>query len=232
MSASPPSADHVMGASNEEAPANTGGGEVIAPPDTNDNSATATATATSGHVGSAGSGSTTPIPVKPALTHRSKKKNGSPNSKKSHGGKGKERHLKWDEAKIREHDKERGTRMKIEEPDTPYNHAYDSGNETDGSASSAKNNSKTQISWDALTNKLEAHAAVKDAYPSSPSSHGGDLSEREQEERDRELKKMEFKEHRKRHYNEMELVRRFRAQHPDDDEDDEDDDDDADDEKE
>ena len=176
-----------------------------------------------------------PPPAKPALaTHRSKKKNGSPNgTKKSH--KKVDRHLKWDEEKIREHDKERGTRMKIEEPNTPYNHSYDSGNETDGSASSARNNSntsKTQISWDALTNKLEAHAAVRDAYPSSPSSHGGDLSEREQEERDRELKRLEFKEHRKRHYNEMELVRRFRAQHPDDDADDEDEEDDADDEKE
>jgi protein phosphatase inhibitor 2 len=167
------------------------------------------------------------IPVKPALAHKSKKKNGSP---KKSSNKKSDRHLKWDEAKIREHDKERGTRMKIEEPNTPFNHAYDSGNETDGSASSARNNSKTQISWDALTNKLEAHAAVTDAYPSSPSSYGGDMSEHEHEERDKERKKMEFEEHRKRHYNEMELVRRFRAQHPDEEDDDEDDD--ADDEKE
>ena len=29
------------------------------------------------------------------------------------------------------------------------------------------------------------------------------------------MRKLEFKEHRKRHYNEMELVRQFRQQHPD-----------------
>lgn len=192
-------------------------------PDENGDSETAAAAAVGG----------AHAPVKPALaTHKSKKKNGSPSGTKKSHKKG-DRHLKWDEAKIREHDKERGTRMKIEEPNTPFNHSYDSGNETDGSASSARNNSKTQISWDALTNKLEAHAAVRDACPSSPSSHGGDVSERDQDEHDTELKKMEFKEHRKRHYNEMELVRRFRAQHPDgDDADNEDEDDDADDEKE
>ena len=29
------------------------------------------------------------------------------------------------------------------------------------------------------------------------------------------MRTLEFKEHRKRHYNEMELVRQFRQQHPD-----------------
>ena len=30
--------------------------------------------------------------------------------------------IRWDEAVIEEHDKLRGTRMKIDEPDTPYEH--------------------------------------------------------------------------------------------------------------
>lgn len=30
--------------------------------------------------------------------------------------------IKWDEPTIKEHDKLRGTRMKIDEPDTPYEH--------------------------------------------------------------------------------------------------------------
>lgn len=131
--------------------------------------------------------------VKPALKHGKKKKS-------------KKKDLKWDEAKIKEHDKLRGTRMKIEEPNTPYHH-YDSGSETDGSHNANKN--QPELSWDHLQNKLDAAAAARDAYPSSPSSHGDTA-----EERQTELKKLEFKEHRKLHYNEMELVRKFRQAHP------------------
>mmetsp|Transcript_9869 Transcript_9869/g.26212 ORF Transcript_9869/g.26212 Transcript_9869/m.26212 type:complete len:152 (-) Transcript_9869:17-472(-) len=39
--------------------------------------------------------------------------------KNKHEG-GQRPHLTWDEETIAEHDKERGTRMKIDEPDTPY----------------------------------------------------------------------------------------------------------------
>lgn len=144
-------------------------------------------------------GSNTPdmdaAPVKPALKHGDK-------PRRSKGA------LKWDEAKIEEHDKLRGTRMKIEEPNTPY-HNYDSGSETDGSQSGHK---EKELSWDHLQNKLEGVAAAREAYPSSPSSHGGD--EVVEEHRQKEMKEIEFKEHRKRHYNEMELVRKFRQEHP------------------
>ena len=142
----------------------------------------------------------------------------------------KARALTWDEAKIEEHDKLRGTRMKIDEPNTPFAH-YDSGSETDASVSSAKGaKDHHKISWDALTNKLDAHAAAVALYPpSSPSSHGGATTDEEDEEskkdrQRREMKKLAFQEHRKKHYNEMELVRRFRQDHADDDDDDEDND--------
>lgn len=140
--------------------------------------------------------------VKPAL-----KKN------KKSGGKQKKA-LKWDEEVIEEHDLLRGTRMKIDEAKTPYTH-YDSGQESDGSHSQPKSpmNQKNALSWDTLQNKLDSVAAVRDAYPSSPSSHGGDQSDAE-EERKREMRNLEFKEHRKRHYNEMELVKKFRQEHP------------------
>lgn len=74
---------------------------------------------------------------------------------------------------------------------------------------------KNTLNWDQLQNKL---TDVATNYPSSPSSFGGgDFSD--------EDRKLEFLEHRKKHYNEMELVRKFRAEHPDDmDEDDDDDD--------
>jgi len=168
------------------------------------------------------------------------------NPKKKKKAKKKNRTLKWDEAKIEEHDKLRGTRMKIEEPNTPFAASYyDSGSETDCSMTSRGNNSVSsanannngsgsKISWDALTNKLEAHAAVATMYPpSSPSSHGGNTTEdndrgnctteddeaedpaTKRERQRREMRRLEFQEHRKRHYNEMEVVRRFRRDHPD-----------------
>jgi protein phosphatase inhibitor 2 len=132
---------------------------------------------------------------------------------KKHAGKkkSKKKDLKWDEAKIAEHDELRGTRMKIDEPNTPFAH-YDSGSETDGSHNANKNT--PELSWDHLQNKLDAAAAARDAYPSSPSSHGDVDNPDAEEDRKKELKEMEFKEHRKRHYNEMELVRQFRHDHP------------------
>jgi len=154
----------------------------------------------------------------------------------------KNRTLKWDEAKIQEHDQLRGTRMKIEEANTPFAY-YDSGSETDGSFNSARgsrhgNGSSSSsnhhhhhhhkpkqksvgISWDALTNKLEAHAAVVQGQvsPSSSVHYSTDedvATEHQKRERQRqELKRLEFQEHRKRHYNEMEVLRRFRRDHPD-----------------
>ncbi|CAB9528815.1 expressed unknown protein (Partial), partial [Seminavis robusta] len=62
--------------------------------------------------------------------------------------------------------------------------------------------------------RLDSVAAVQDAFPSSPSSHGGDPPD-EDDDRQKEMRKLEFREHRKRHYNEMELVRQFRQEHPD-----------------
>jgi protein phosphatase inhibitor 2 len=190
-------------------------------------------------------------PVKPAL---SVSKDGKKKSGRTGQGGGRKKgdiHLKWDEAKIKEHDELRGTRMKIDEPNTPY-HQYDSGSETDGSIHSARHLHKREddddyrtISWDTLQNKLEAHAAVREAYPSSPSSYGGGggdpsgsaKSGGEDEEKEdpdaraarmkEELKELEFKEHRKRHYNEMELVRRYRQEHANDDDDMDDDEDDT-----
>jgi protein phosphatase inhibitor 2 len=170
--------------------------------------ATSTATATTGIL----------TDVKPALI--------TDKSKRRHQSKKQAPHLKWDEKAIEEHDQLRGTRMKIDEPNTPYTH-YDSGSETDGSASRPKSpvtqkNNQHNLQWDHLERKLDSVAAVRDAYPSSPSSHAsggdGDMEEGEAqdpEERKAEMKELEFKEHRKRHYNEMELVRKFRQEHPD-----------------
>lgn len=131
----------------------------------------------------------------------------------------KERHLKWDEKAIEEHDQLRGTRMKIDEPKTPFTQ-YDSGAESDSSArQKSPGHQRVTLSWDVLQTKLDSVAAVRSAFPHSPgSSHAGEADQwDEEEEWKKEERLLAFKEHRKRHYNEMEAVRRFRQErHPDD----------------
>mmetsp|Transcript_7095 Transcript_7095/g.21187 ORF Transcript_7095/g.21187 Transcript_7095/m.21187 type:complete len:239 (-) Transcript_7095:197-913(-) len=149
----------------------------------------------------------------------------------------KKKYLKWDEHAIEEHDLLRGTRMKIDEPNTPYAH-YDHHDEhsDDGSAKHPRTPPEQQLqegqcltqNWDKLEAKLTSVAAARDAYPSSPSASsrdGGSVHSDEEEARRRRHHELEFKMHRKHHYNEMELVRRFREQHPDDEDDDDADDD-------
>ena len=148
--------------------------------------------------------------VKPALKKEIKLRSNS-----------KDKHLKWDEQVIEEHDLLRGTRMKIDEPNTPYTY-YDSGAESDDSRrSKSPANQKQLISWDNLQTRLDSVAAVREQFPQSPSSHAEtDQSDAEgaaltTADPKSEMRSLEFKEHRKRHYNEMELVRQFRQQHPD-----------------
>lgn len=157
-----------------------------------------------------GSGTHTPShggTVKPAL-----KKDPAPNTAVDQ----EKKHLKWDEKAIEEHDQLRGTRMKIDEPNTPYTH-YDSGAESDGSGRpKSPAHQRPTLSWDVLQTKLDSVAAVREVYPSSPSSHAETDHSDVEEDRQREMRDMEFKEHRKRHYNEMDAVRKFRQDHDDD----------------
>jgi hypothetical protein len=72
--------------------------------------------------------------------------------------------LTWDEETIAEHDKERGTRMKIDEPDTPYLPPYDfSQEDEDGSFQEAE-------SEGTLEGTLEGGAAAAAAAPPLPSA--------------------------------------------------------------
>jgi len=151
----------------------------------------------------------TKIEVKPVL------KKQSLIGKKS--GARKKKALKWDEHAIVEHDQLRGTRMRIDEPNTPYNYdsyeSDDSARHKSPSDGTGKPNPQG-LNWDALESKLAEAAA---ACPSSPSASSDDAE-----------KKRRFQIHRKEHYNEMEAVRNFRLKCGDS----MDEDDDADDEKE
>ena len=151
------------------------------------------------------------VKVKPALKTESRKKN---SADRASGDK----HLKWDEQAIEEHDQLRGTRMKIDEPNTPYTH-YDSGAESDDSRRpKSPANQKQTLSWDTLQTRLDSVAAVREQYPpgSPTSSHAETDHSDVEDERKKEMRKLEFKDHRKRHYNEMELVKKFRQEHPED----------------
>jgi protein phosphatase inhibitor 2 len=150
-------------------------------------------------------------------TQDSPTKEVKPVLKRGRQGKSSDKHLKWDEAAIDEHNELRGTRMNIDEPKTPYVY-YDSGAESDDSRRmKSPGKEKATLSWDNLQNRLDSVAAVREQYPSSPSDHNVDTDSSDVEDATKkEMRRLEFQEHRKRHYNEFELVKKYRAQNQED----------------
>jgi protein phosphatase inhibitor 2 len=92
----------------------------------------------------------------------------------------------------------------IDEPNTPYN--YDSGAESDCSNTRSPKEARNALDFEQLQGKLVDVAAN---CPPSPASSHGDQS-------DDEGKKKAFAANRKKHYNEMELVKKFREEHAND----------------
>ena len=151
--------------------------------------------------------------VKPALTkhpHYQVSTNKNKNERK------KKKVLSWDEHAIEEHDQLRGTRMKIDEPKTPFTHyALDGHHMDEGDEISVKSHSPSdhekntsKLCWETLEKKLE-HVAANRQRSSSISS----ISSKEEESLS------EFKKKRSKHYNEMEMVRKFRLENNIEDED-------------
>lgn len=154
--------------------------------------------------------------------------------------------LSWDEQAIEEHDLLRGTRMKIDEADTPFNY-YDEEEDQisvrshspaslshNGDTECSKSNENSKVSkkkgklcLETLEMKLEAVAASRnnDEELQSVSSHGSNHQNLNIHHHQNQ-KEENFKKARANHYNEMEMLRKFRAEHMDDDEDDDDEDDD------
>jgi len=137
--------------------------------------------------------------------------------------------LKWDEHAIEEHDLLRGTRMKIEEPKTPYSHYDHEHHSDDDSAKHPRSppaedqgahhvdGERSSIDHGMLGRKLASVAAAREFYPSSPSASsrdGGSVHSDDEEAKKHRQHDREFSMHRKHHYNEMEMLRRFREQHP------------------
>ena len=143
------------------------------------------------------------------------------------------------------------TAHKIDEPKTPYTeYDYHSDTESVSSAIGLRrgsiddhNNSSSfktsgglvdsvklrqgQLNWDDITTKLQAVVDTREAgvglTQSASSDGGGDLEEDSESEVVK--RKAEFQDARKKHYNEAEEIRRWKALHANDDDDEDDDDD-------
>ena len=113
------------------------------------------------------------------------------------------------------------TRAQIDEPKTPYTeYEYHSDGESVSSGrhlrspdeNHPKNRGAPDIAtqWGDISSKLQAVADRRDGLPSSPTpswnASGGE-----------DEKKEAFKDMRKKHYNEAEEIRRWKAEHADDD---------------
>ena len=132
------------------------------------------------------------------------------------------RGLTWDEETIAMHDKERGTRGKIVEPNTPF-HRYDEEEDTivdateaEGEAVSAtemasrrrkereemleKQTNALAENWGELQSKLEQHVQRK----SSPSSSDATPQKKKKSSKD-------FKAKRRAHYNEYQVMKQMRG---------------------
>ncbi|KAE8981584.1 hypothetical protein PR003_g24520 [Phytophthora rubi] len=140
-------------------------------------------------------------------------------------------HVTWDEETIALHDLDRGTRMKIDEPNTPY-HYYAESDELGGvspARSLSGREAQPPIQWDELQTKLQDVKDKKksewdssDDESSSVSSASGGLSFAGRDAEGKKLvKDPHFAEKRKMHYNEFERVRAWKMQHAEEDEDEE-----------
>lgn len=136
-----------------------------------------------------------------------------------------ERHVRWDEETIAEHDKLRGTRQKIDEPDTPFHRDSfiedsEEGELEDGydddvkvvfadgvggsrRASKPKKAPKVALDADELSSML-GKAAEEEEVPTAAKKAAHD----------------DFVAKRKQHYNEFEALRKWRESHTDDEEED------------
>lgn len=139
------------------------------------------------------------------------------------------RKLTWDEEIIAEHNKERGTRMKITEPDTPY--AYGSDNDDDDEEEQAVEVEQDTRPVERVTLKLRTAPTMNDhsneinaklnyhKYVSDEMALAGSMGA---------LgvsppadKKKAFNEKRANHYNEFKVIQALRSRQMEDDEEDE-----------
>jgi protein phosphatase inhibitor 2 len=130
--------------------------------------------------------------------------------------------LTWDEEIIAEHNKDRGTRQKITEPDTPYAYHSDHEEDDDEIGDSGRRDAgshelrqpaapKMEDSMAELNAKLEYHSYVTSQ----------ETPELALERMADEKKKKSFADKRAEHYNEFKLIQALRARQQQEDEEEE-----------
>ena len=122
--------------------------------------------------------------------------------------------LTWDEETIAEHDKLRGTRQKIDEPDTPFNYDFDEQElRPAATAASAERGLPTaaadaSLQLAALSQKLEDEAAKQEkGLDLNWAAHDPDCDDSV-----KATKRAKFADKRKHHYNEFERMQQWRAE--------------------
>ena len=121
-------------------------------------------------------------------------------------GKKKER-VTFDEVTIAEHDKLRGTRQKIDEPDTPFERTVKEVEEDDGGGNDEGSEGVIHggvLKLGDLEKKLEVAAAAAAAGDASAIPSASNFS-----------RKADFSEKRKHHYNEFLALKKWKETHPD-----------------
>jgi len=152
-----------------------------------------------------------------------------------------QQHVTWDEATIAEHDKDRGTRMVIDEPDTPF--VRSPPNEGESCSSSCSLPTGTRFHMPAEEDEeVEGRKLSSSSQDIMKSDQGGASASKTSPLRESDVglrleqwlqdprKENNFAKMRKQHYNEFEMIKRMKAEGMSlDDEDDEDEDEDEDD---
>ncbi|OQR98290.1 hypothetical protein THRCLA_06758 [Thraustotheca clavata] len=139
--------------------------------------------------------------------------------------------ITWDEETIALHDLDRGTRMKINEPNTPY-HYYEAEEDHGSGIPVAMTDVHVQMHNAAHPEPPKPHP-IFPVSPARSASNGNELKWDELESKLKDQEKRsewdtdsdteekvdkEFTKKRKQHYNEYEMMKQWRMQHKDDDE--------------
>lgn len=131
--------------------------------------------------------------------------------------------ITWDEDCIKEHDKERGTRMKIVEPNTPYVY-YDEDSDKAKSATgeyagAPAHTSTGELDFTELSSKLSEVKKAREAVDTSSQGDAGSkgtgadvytVSMADAIKRSKKPKNKDFANKRKAHYNEFKMMKQWK----------------------
>ena len=133
--------------------------------------------------------------------------------------KGGRRKIQWDEECIKEHDKERGTRQRILEPNTPYvyyDEPSDSAKSATGEYAGAPAHTATNVLGEAGVNSEDLARRLQDLKNATEFEDGGGcvtISMAEAAAQSQKPKNKDFARKRKAHYNEFAMMKEWKNSH-------------------